>query len=543
MGCRMAGLGFGLVFWTWFALWSDAKNLWEASSHLHCGVKSMELSFPLLIEDIAFSLTVLDFQGEPHVLGNNSACGFWISKKLNGTMLVSAAYDGCYMTEEDKEYVMTLLLEEIVNGQVEQYKVEKRCPIITAMDAPSPSECSAVSQADKLSCVKAPVSREVCEEVGCCFSNDFTVPCYYGKKLTTQCTSDNLMTVAVSKDLTKPSLNLSSVRVVGLDSLSCARLSMSMSASFAVFQFPLSCVGFHQVVGGPIVYESTIEAVRNAISWQGSTITRDSTMRVTVQCSYFQTDLIPLQVGVSTLPPPFPITTSGPLFMEMRIAQDVSYSSYFIDEHYPVVKVLRDPVYLEVRLLHRTDPNLVLVLNDCWATNSADSTILPQWPILLNRCPFDGDNYISQSVPVGGPTQRLPYPNHYKRFVVKTFTFMDQGAQIALEGLIYFHCSASVCVPSAMDNCVTSCSSRNRRMAEDVEPQPLANVVTSDGPVEFLPIENEALNLKGHNYSKYSKLDVVRAITAGGVVMSVFVVFLGVWLHCRMQIKKHELNA
>ncbi|XP_069618387.1 zona pellucida sperm-binding protein 4-like [Ranitomeya imitator] len=221
----------------------------------------------------------------------------------------------------------------------------------------------------------------------------------------------------------------------------------------------------------------------------------------------------------------------------------MSYSSYFLEEHYPVVKVLRDPVYLEVRLLHRTDPNLVLVLNDCWATNSADSTLLPQWPILLNRCPFDGDNYISQSVPVGGPTQSLPFPNHYKRFVVKTFTFVDQGAQTALEGLIYFHCSASVCVPSAMDNCVTSCSSRKRRMAEDVEPEPLANVVTSDGPVEFLPIETEALNLKGHTYSKYSKLDVVRAVTVGGVVMSVFVVFLGVWFHCRTQSKKHELNA
>ncbi|XP_075716017.1 zona pellucida sperm-binding protein 4-like [Rhinoderma darwinii] len=543
MGGSRAGLRVVLVFWTWCLLWCEAKGLWEGSSHLHCGVESMKLSVPMSIEDVAFSLMVLDFQGEPHILDDNSACGFWINQKLNGTMHISAAYDGCYITEEDREYVLTLVLEEIVNGQVEQYKVEKRCPVLTAMDAPSPSVCSAVSQDDKLSCMAKPVSREVCEEVGCCFSpSDFTIPCYYGNKLTTRCTSDNQMVVAISQDLTRPSLDLSSVHVVGLDS-SCAGLTMSRSTSFAVFQFPLSCGRSTPVPGGAIVYENNIEAVRNAISWKGSTITRDSTMRVTVRCSYSQTDLVPVQLSVSTLAPPLPVTTSGPLLLEMRIAQDLAYSSYFSENDYPVVKVLRDPVYLEVRLLHRTDPKLVLVLNDCWATNSADPTLLPQWPILLDRCPFDGDNYISQTVPVGGPTQSLPYPTHYQRFVVKTFTFVDQSTQIALAGLIYFHCSASVCVPSAMDNCMTSCAPRKRRMVEDVELEPLKNVVTSDGPVEFLPVWRGALKLEGPLHSEYSTLDVVRAISAGGVGALLFVVFLGVWFRCRTKSKKHELNA
>ena len=64
---------------------------------------------------------------------------------------------------------------------------------------------------------------------------------------------------------------------------------------------------------------------------------------------------------------------------------DFDYASYYTDAQYPVVKVLRDPVYLEVRIIGRTDPNLVLVLNDCWATNSADPMPLPQWPILFDR--------------------------------------------------------------------------------------------------------------------------------------------------------------
>lgn len=52
-------LGIGLLVWTWCFQWSDAKDLWDGSSHLHCGIESMKLSFPLSIEGIAFSLTVL----------------------------------------------------------------------------------------------------------------------------------------------------------------------------------------------------------------------------------------------------------------------------------------------------------------------------------------------------------------------------------------------------------------------------------------------------------------------------------------------------
>lgn len=61
-----------------------------------------------------------------------------------------------------------------------------------------------------------------------------------------------------------------------------------------------------------------------------------------------------------------------------------SYSSYYTDRDYPVVKVLRDPIYVEVRILQRTDPVLVLVLHQCWATPSANPQQQPQWPILVD---------------------------------------------------------------------------------------------------------------------------------------------------------------
>lgn len=64
--------------------------------------------------------------------------------------------------------------------------------------------------------------------------------------------------------------------------------------------------------------------------------------------------------------------------------EDVAYTSYYLDSDYPVTKVLRDPVYVEVRVLERTDPNLVLTLGRCWATSSPYPQSLPQWDLLID---------------------------------------------------------------------------------------------------------------------------------------------------------------
>lgn len=63
---------------------------------------------------------------------------------------------------------------------------------------------------------------------------------------------------------------------------------------------------------------------------------------------------------------------------------DVAYSSFYTEADYPVTKVLRDPVYVEVQLIERTDPNLVLTLGRCWTTTSPNPHTLPQWDILVD---------------------------------------------------------------------------------------------------------------------------------------------------------------
>lgn len=63
---------------------------------------------------------------------------------------------------------------------------------------------------------------------------------------------------------------------------------------------------------------------------------------------------------------------------------DVAYSSFYTEADYPVTKVLRDPVYVEVHLLEKTDPLLVLTLGRCWTTTSPNPHSFPQWDILVD---------------------------------------------------------------------------------------------------------------------------------------------------------------
>ncbi|KAM5171043.1 zona pellucida sperm-binding protein 4-like [Mantella aurantiaca] len=515
---------------------AGSLDTWDDPSRLHCGYDYMQFSLPSLLDDVAFVLSVIDHNGKPHYLHNNSACGTWVGHDMNGSVMVGTSFDGCFVREEDGEHVMTISLEEVLrDGKSQYHKKGLKCPVFPAMDAPSDGECAAIQRADRIPCGNSTVSRDLCESVGCCYTqSDLGNPCYYGNKLTAQCTGGN-MVVVVSKDLALPPLILDSVSVVGVDSTSCPSMSNPTTDSFVGFKFPLSCSTANQV-SDSMNYEVTLVANKMMQTWQGSSVTRDSTIRLTVRCTYGKTGIIPLQVEVITLPPPPPVSTPGPLFLEMRLARDELYSSYFAEEDYPVVKVLREPVFLEVHILQRTDPNLVLILDNCWATNSASPTDDTQWPILFNSCPFPGDNYLTQVIPVGTQSQNMPFPTHYQRFMVSTFTFVAPNTQVALGGLVFFHCSASVCVPSATDSCMVNCPQRKKRSADVVLHKSLT--VTSDGPVLFsraqdIDISDDLGEIKnGGDLSSGNSMSWLKGTAAVGCVLAVMLLTISMYRRC-----------
>ncbi|CAM4699198.1 unnamed protein product [Lepidochelys kempii] len=458
---------------------------------LVCGQRSLQFMLhPGQAGVDSLALTAWDVAGKLHALQNDSSCGVWVSQAADGSRTVGASYAGCYVSEWDGGYLMVVSVEGMAAGERRALHEEKvlRCPrSLPALDAPSPDVCAAIQSQDRLPCGSSPIDRGVCEEQGCCYNpSDRVKPCYYGNTVTAQCTPDGHFFLVVSRAVTLPPLILDSVHLANGHGAGC--VPVGQNNAFVLFRFPLSACGTtFQMAGDQGVYENELVASRDVRTWSLGSITRDSTFRLHVRCSYsISGNFLPLSVQVFTLPPPPGVSQPGPLVLELRIATEQSYGSFYADRDYPVVKVLQDPIYVEVQILQRTDPDLVLVLHQCWATPSTNPQQQPQWPILVDGCPYTGDNYHTQLVPVGA-TSGLQFPSHHQRFIIRTFTFMESASQRVLTGPVYLHCSASVCRSSRLEPCTHSCpaGARGRRSSEQHLQDGLSHI-TSQGPVFLL---------------------------------------------------------
>ncbi|XP_061855563.1 zona pellucida sperm-binding protein 1 [Colius striatus] len=338
----------------------------------------------------------------------------------------------------------------------------------------------------RMPCV-APPGREPCLQAGCCYDDrDRLAPCYYGNTATVQCLQEGHFVLVVPHKVTQP-YNLASVRLASAQP-GCE--PARATDTFLMFRFPVTqCGTTVQVMEEQLIYQNQLISTIDVQGSPHGSVTRDSSYILQARCIYNASDLLLLGMEVAVPPTATPLAMPGPLGLQLRIATDESYSSYHGAGDFPLVRVLRDPVYVEVRLLHKTDPNLVLVLHQCWASPSSQPGALPQWPILVDGCPFTGDSYRTQLVPVGAASPQLPFPSHYQRFAISTFTFVEPPAAAALQGEVYISCSASVCHLAQPEPCRPSCqlTARARRAAPAAgsgsSPGP---IVTSPGPIVLL---------------------------------------------------------
>ncbi|KAK1129321.1 zona pellucida sperm-binding protein 2-like [Acipenser oxyrinchus oxyrinchus] len=264
---------------------------------------------------------------------------------------------------------------------------------------------------------------------------------------------DGFMDFEVSSNDTLPPLDLGTVQ---LRDPTC-RPSVSSKDSL-LFHVPLaSCGTTSKVINGKLVYENEIRALLKDRPVLG-VITRDSEYLLTVQCYYDHTADANLIVDVKTNAPPPPAMEQGDLIVVLRAYPDVLYRTPYRDQDYPVVRYLREPLYLEVQVLNRLDPNIKLVLDDCWATGFPSPSSLPRWNILVDGCPYDGDNYMTVFHPMS-KFLGIPFPSHYRRFEVKMFTFVSGG--VLQTNSIYFHCSTLICdlLKPDSDLCAKTCPS------------------------------------------------------------------------------------
>ncbi|XP_006005256.2 zona pellucida sperm-binding protein 4-like [Latimeria chalumnae] len=338
----------------------------------------------------------------------------------------------------------------------------------------------------RVACGSLEISDAACRSKGCCYTPDNAeMPCYYGG---TGCSKTGRFVILLDKEMTKPPLDLKSVYLKGGSNPACKPVNRSLD--LIVFNFPVSaCGSIKKVEGGHVFYETNVLATRQVLEGPKGKVTRDSLFRLTVRCRYNGSDYQQLEAVIYTLAPPLPATDKGDLQIELRIAKGSQYSTWYLDSDYPIVKFLRDPVFVEVRILGRTDPSLVLMLEKCWATPNKEPRNKVSWSILEDGCPFAGDNYqtILHKVTVGSG---LPFPSHHKRFELKTFVFLEEYGMHPLSGEVYIHCSAAVCQPSSQESCKTTCEPRRKRRSIahlSLE----GEVVVSSGLVLFLEPSSE----------------------------------------------------
>nr|XP_057912497.1 uncharacterized protein LOC131106949 [Doryrhamphus excisus] len=226
---------------------------------------------------------------------------------------------------------------------------------------------------------------------------------------------------------------------------------------FAYFVFSVdSCGTTRSFFDNYMLYQNEIGLYYNT---KGASYTApvDPDYRQTISCYYMLNDTQTVGFGHKARST-YPVAEIGlgKLSVEMRLAQDTSYDHFYQAEDYPVMKYLREPLYFEVELMDTRDPNLALILENCWATAHSDRTSLPSWDIIVDTCGNLDDSYVALFHPVMADT-RVDIPSHFKRFSVKMFTFTKDDE--VLKDEIYVHCDVVVCDTNsqAEDACRGQC--------------------------------------------------------------------------------------
>ncbi|XP_016411944.1 uncharacterized protein LOC107743289 isoform X4 [Sinocyclocheilus rhinocerous] len=113
------------------------------------------------------------------------------------------------------------------------------------------------------------------------------------------------------------------------------------------------------------------------------------------------------------------------------------------------------PMTMTVALLQSTDPQIELVLENCWATLKEDRNSTPRWDLIVDGCVNLADRY--ETVLHAVAPNSVPYPSHVKHFEIKMFTFVQND--VVLQDQMFVHCNAMLCDDESDGICKRHCPS------------------------------------------------------------------------------------
>ncbi|XP_054453059.1 zona pellucida sperm-binding protein 4-like isoform X2 [Anoplopoma fimbria] len=219
--------------------------------------------------------------------------------------------------------------------------------------------------------------------------------------------------ITIPQNATVPPLNLDAVRIPSSQNHTCKPKTRSKDA--VTFSFPFTDCGTQSVIAdGILTYWVNIEVKHHL---QKGFIFRDAPFHRTVQCSFALAQITQLGIKVQGEKSEYPSTlrSEGILRTEMRFAKDSNYKSFYSSRGSQTVTELGQPVFVEVFALKHEDKDLVLLLEDCWATPTENPHDPQRWNLLVKGCPFRGDSHITVVLPV--VPEGLKYPSLHKRYI------------------------------------------------------------------------------------------------------------------------------
>uniref|UniRef100_A0A4W5P621 ZP domain-containing protein n=1 Tax=Hucho hucho TaxID=62062 RepID=A0A4W5P621_9TELE len=423
---------------TTLALTTHTRPPTPPKPHVFCSARHMRVELP---PGPISGVVVKDIEGNEMSLKDAPKhCGYVASKGKDGMITLNLPFNSCHMTVQGKEHRVDVIYSTL-NGQ--KGKAQLSCPVSIPV---SHQECNLPSD-QRLPCGPRPLSQAECLSLGCCYSTKPSA-CYYSMD---ECTLDRHFVFSVPASLTYPPLSPALLTAAG--NPTCA--PQRVTPDYALFKIPLGGCGAHRYeVGQTVIYMVEIISTVQSITLNYGTITRDSPIRLLVECRYTPGSVVSdgFLVKSPSLGPS--IQAQGVLGVQLRIATDVQYSSFYPQYHRPLQMLLGKPLHLEVRLLNPPDDKVVLLVHYCVAYPRSGQTV---WVLLYNGCP----NYLDPASQKPHPSPPPPpfHQGQTRRFTISTFQFLTSGQTQTMEDHeeIYFMCSTEVCSPLDGSLCVEGC--------------------------------------------------------------------------------------
>ncbi|XP_072172634.1 ZP domain-containing protein-like [Diadema setosum] len=216
------------------------------------------------------------------------------------------------------------------------------------------------------------------------------------------------------------------------------------------------------VTDDKIIY-SNVVTYYSAQAINGTDITRDKNLQVSVQCELDRRQLLEENYLTVTGVISYREAGFGNFSLSLARYRDDSFDSPIVDDQSEVE--LGDPLYFAVELL--SVRGLAVFIENCWATPTPYPNSHKRYAFLTDGCEEDPTlEIIDHSDP------------SFQPFIIEAFTFIKENPEV------FIHCQVLVCDnEDPTSRCVQGCQSRNRRSVRQPRGTKSAPHLISNGPL------------------------------------------------------------